>query len=221
LTRGRVVKHAATDAARVHDARGDDTHVDARPPRGRARRVDSAAVDEYLRANAALASAKEMADAIVHQAWADAAAAAGEASRAAQKDAEAKLAAAWLALKKREEEAAEGDVDRAVTLAVALAERLVGAAVALDPKLVASLAKNALAEARGARRALIEAHPNDIDALRANLAMLPLAPASVELRADASLARGDLRLHTDLGTLDAKLHPRLERLAAALRDALR
>ena len=34
------------------------------------------------------------------------------------------------------------------------------------------------------------------------------------------LAPGDLVLHTDLGTLDARLTPQLERFAAALRDAL-
>jgi len=212
VTRGRVVKAIG--------AQTDATHVDP-SVRPRQRRVPAAAVDEYMRANEALASARGMADAIVKQAWADAAAAAGDASRAAEQEAHAKVAAAWLALKKREEEAAEADLDRSVTLAVALAERLVGAALALDEKLVASLAKQALAESRGARRATIDASPADVEALRENLAMLPLAPASIEVRADAKLARGELRLHTDLGTLDAKLHPRLERLAAALRDALR
>jgi len=43
---------------------------------------------------------------------------------------------------------------------------------------------------------------------------------SIEIREDPSLARGELRLQTDLGTIDARLAPRFERLAAALRDAL-
>jgi flagellar biosynthesis/type III secretory pathway protein FliH len=41
------------------------------------------------------------------------------------------------------------------------------------------------------------------------------------VRSDAALARGELRLHTDLGTIDARLAPRFERLAAALRDAIK
>jgi flagellar biosynthesis/type III secretory pathway protein FliH len=41
------------------------------------------------------------------------------------------------------------------------------------------------------------------------------------VRGDVALARGELRLHTDLGTIDARFAPRFERLAAALRDAFK
>jgi flagellar biosynthesis/type III secretory pathway protein FliH len=50
-----------------------------------------------------------------------------------------------------------------------------------------------------------------------------LAQASlkiVDIRADPLLSRGSLRIHTNLGNLDAQLTPQLERLAKALRDAL-
>ena len=217
LTRGRVVKAGSS---------GDATHVDEPafaqgPSRVQMRRVTAEAVEVYVRATRALEAAHREAEAIVTSARASAASAAGDAAREAQQEAEAKLAAAWLALRRREEDSAERDIDRAVTLAVALAERVVGASIELDPKLIASLARQALTEARGARRAIIDVHPLDAAALGEHVATLPLAPDAVELRPDSSLARGDLRLHTDLGTLDAKLHPRLERLAAALRDALR
>jgi flagellar biosynthesis/type III secretory pathway protein FliH len=43
---------------------------------------------------------------------------------------------------------------------------------------------------------------------------------SIEVREDAALARGELRLHTDVGIIDARLAPRFDRLSAALRDAL-
>jgi flagellar biosynthesis/type III secretory pathway protein FliH len=49
---------------------------------------------------------------------------------------------------------------------------------------------------------------------------LDLDVQPVEVRDDAALSRGELRLHTDLGTIDARIAPRLERLADALRDAL-
>ena len=74
---------------------------------------------------------------------------------------------------------------------------------------------------RGARRAVIEAHPLDADELCAAPRRARPRPAVGRGRRDAALARGALRLHTDLGTIDAQLAPRLERLAAALRDALR
>jgi flagellar biosynthesis/type III secretory pathway protein FliH len=49
--------------------------------------------------------------------------------------------------------------------------------------------------------------------------MLNIAQVA-SITSDATLERGSLRLHTDLGTIDAQLRPQLERLAAALRDAL-
>ncbi len=115
--------------------------------------------------------------------------------------------------------------ERLVAVAVTLAERLLGTALALDPSRIAELARGVLDEARGARRAVVEAHPLDAVELRARLQRLHheggLDLQSIEVRSDAALARGDLRLQTDVGTIDARLAPRFERLAAALRDALR
>jgi flagellar biosynthesis/type III secretory pathway protein FliH len=56
--------------------------------------------------------------------------------------------------------------------------------------------------------------------LREQLATLGLQAGAVDVRDDPALARGALRLHTDVGILDAQLAPRLERLAVALRDVL-
>lgn len=139
---------------------------------------------------------------------------------AARAEADTQLTARWLALRAKETGQAGPERDRIVGLAVLLAERLVGRALELDPALVASMAETVLREARGARRATVEAHPEDAALLRRHLAAAGLDPASVDVREDAALARGSLRLHTDVGTLDAQLAPRLERLAAALRDAL-
>jgi flagellar biosynthesis/type III secretory pathway protein FliH len=41
------------------------------------------------------------------------------------------------------------------------------------------------------------------------------------VNADATLTRGSLVVHTDLGTIDAQLRPQLDRLAKALREAMR
>jgi flagellar biosynthesis/type III secretory pathway protein FliH len=108
-----------------------------------------------------------------------------------------------------------------LTVAVALAERLVGATLELDPTRITTLANGVLAEARGARRAVIHAHPLDAEVLRTHLTASSLDAQSVAIESDESLARGALRLHTDVGIIDAQLTSRLDRLADALRDALR
>jgi flagellar biosynthesis/type III secretory pathway protein FliH len=158
------------------------------------------------------------------EARARAADAVATAAAEARQHAETELAARWIALRERERAAIGRESERVVAMAAALAERLLGAALAVDPGRIAELARGVLDEARGARRAVVEAHPTDAEELRARLASLAnegLALESVEVRCDDALARGELRLHTDLGTIDARLAPRFERLAAALRHALR
>jgi flagellar biosynthesis/type III secretory pathway protein FliH len=130
----------------------------------------------------------------------------------------ANIAAAFLLLKRREDQMLEMSLDRTTELAVALAERLVGGALEIAPEKIADMAKAALSESKGARKTRIEANPIDVDALREHTVSLG---ESIILEPNADLARGSLVLHTDLGTIDARLTPQLERLARALRDALR
>src|SRR5258708_14559558 len=163
--------------------------------------------------------AREHADALLANARAEAEGAAAAAAQQAEQEARAELAARWLALRAEEQRRLESDMDRIVPLAVALAERLLGASLGLQPERIVPLARGVIDEARGARRAAIDAHPLDAETLRRTLTDAGLdAVRSVEVRDDAALARGELRLHTDVGTTDARLAPRFERLAAALRD---
>lgn len=134
---------------------------------------------------------------------------------------ESEFAAHYLALRAREEKRAEVDLDRTVQLATMLAERLIGATLRVDRHHIVQMAQAALAEARGARRVIIEASPLDVDELRANLTAFDLPPECIEIQPNPELAAGSLSLQTDLGSLDARLSPQLERLAVALRDALR
>ena len=145
--------------------------------------------------------------------------AAATAAQEAEGRAHANLAAAWLALKAREDASASRDLERSITLAVALAERIVGASLAVDPSQIVALAGQVLAEAAGARRVRIEAHPLDAGELLAHIA--DFAPLPVTVLENPEVARGSLVLHTDLGTLDAKLAPRIQRLAVALAGVLR
>ena len=123
-------------------------------------------------------------------------------------------------LRAREEARHEADLARAVELAKVLAERLLGEALAQDPSTIVRMAEVALREARGTRRVKIEAHPLDTAALRSDISRLSALQEIIAIEENDQLARGSLTLTTDLGTIDAKLSPQLERLGRALQDAL-
>jgi flagellar biosynthesis/type III secretory pathway protein FliH len=184
------------------------------------RRIAREEVEARFAAERIEQEARARAEAILAEARVQAVAAGEQARDAAREEAHARAIAQWVAVRRVEDARLQADTDRAVALAVVLAERLVGAALEVDPARIATLAQGVLAEARGARRATLEAHPVDAQHLREQLGTLGLAAGSLDVRDDPSLARGALRLHTDVGTLDAQLAPRLERLAVALRDAL-
>jgi flagellar biosynthesis/type III secretory pathway protein FliH len=131
----------------------------------------------------------------------------------------AALAAQALALAKLEAATDQRALDRLVELAGVLAERLLGEALALDPSRVVALAGQVLKEARGARRITLVAHPDDAPELERALAAGELDHVA-EVLADASQGRGNLRLESEIGTLDAELAPQLSRLSRRLREAL-
>jgi flagellar biosynthesis/type III secretory pathway protein FliH len=138
----------------------------------------------------------------------------------ARAEASAKLAAHALALATHEAKADERALERSVALARLLAERLLGASLAVAPEQVVGLAQQALAEARGARRLSIVAHPADAELLSGSLPSLGVAIETVRVVPDPSRERGSLRIETDIGVLDADLAPQLDRLAVRLRETL-
>jgi flagellar biosynthesis/type III secretory pathway protein FliH len=214
IARGRVVRaeEGAAEAERL---------LRPAPSSAQRRRIAREVLAAQLEAEQIVEAATARADAILAEARATAAEAAATAAREAEKAEQAKLAALYLALRGAEEAQADRALERNTKVAVLLAERLLGASLELDPPRIAHLAREALGQARGARRVRIEAHPLDAEALSAHLSSVGLPAASVEVVKTEGLARGELCLHTDLGTLDAKLTPQLERLAEALREALR
>jgi flagellar biosynthesis/type III secretory pathway protein FliH len=191
------------------------------PGAGQRRRIAREEIEARLTAERIVQEAHTEAEAILVRAAEQAAVTAETALREARAEADAKLTAQWLALRQAESRRMGDDAGRVLTVAVALAERLVGATLELDPTRITTLANGVLAEARGARRAVIHAHPLDAEVLRAHLTASSLDAPSVAIESDESLARGALRLHTDVGIIDAQLTSRLDRLADALRDAFR
>lgn len=207
LTRGRIVRSA--DAQPIV------------PPTSKRRVVPREELASQQRIGELMETAKREAERIVGEARDAARQAADRAAKEAEEREQAKLAAAWLALRAREEKRADVDLDRAIQLATVLAERLLGAALEIDPSKATLLAKHALSEARGARRATILAHPDDASALAERMDALGMPEGTVTVLADDSCARGSLAIQTELGVVDARLRPQLERLAVALEEALR
>ena len=138
----------------------------------------------------------------------------------ARAEASARLAAHALSLASHEAKADERALDRTVSLARLLAERLLGSSLTVAPEQVIDLARQALAEARGARSLTIVAHPEDAKLLSGSLSSLGVAVDTVRLLPDSARARGSLRIETDIGVLDADLAPQLDRLALRLRETL-
>jgi flagellar biosynthesis/type III secretory pathway protein FliH len=172
------------------------------------------------RARSLIAAAEAQAAKLIDDAERAAAEVRLRAETEARADAAAKIAARALALQHHEARADERSLDRCVQLASLLAERLLGESLRVAPEQVAALARQALGEARGARRITLVAHPEDAKLLEFSLPALGLDAAVVVLRADPTRGRGNLRIETEIGVLDAELAPQLERLSLKLRESL-
>jgi flagellar biosynthesis/type III secretory pathway protein FliH len=108
-----------------------------------------------------------------------------------------------------------------VALALAVARKVLGRALASDGDAVAELAAQVLAEARERRAVLLRVHPDDAPAIRAAEAPLSaiLVRARLELREDPALARGAVVVDTEAGSIDGGIEAQLEHLGRALADA--
>ncbi len=104
-------------------------------------------------------------------------------------------------------------------VALAVAAKLVGRALAIDPTLVLDLARGALEAVRTRREVVLRVHPEDAVLLRtaspALASLLERAPALV-LREDPGLARGDVIVETEAGRVDARIEARLALLEQAV-----
>lgn len=125
-----------------------------------------------------------------------------------------------LELRKRQADLQRQALDRNIGFATLLAERLLGEELSLTPERVRALARQALKEAAGARHAVVAAHPHDAAELRSGLTGVATLLDSIEIEDDAALARGQLRVETELGVIEADVRGQLDRLAAQLKKLL-
>jgi flagellar biosynthesis/type III secretory pathway protein FliH len=215
MTRGKVLPEGqAREATRLPVPKTPGPKL----PRGRV--APKVLVDGNAEAERILARARAEAQAIVAAAERKASDLKLLAEAEARAEASAKLAAHALALATHEARADERSLDRTVVLARLLAERLLGESLRLVPDQVASIARQALSEARGARRLTIVAHPEDAKLLQSALPTLGVAIETLRVTSDDQRARGSLRVETEIGVLDADIAPQLDRLALRLRETL-
>jgi flagellar biosynthesis/type III secretory pathway protein FliH len=121
----------------------------------------------------------------------------------------------------RAADADERALDNVVALSRLLAERLIGRALELTPETIVALAHGVLGEARSARRVHIFVSPAQVPTLEGATAAFDPEGRVHTITGDASLGAGDIRLETELGTVEARVDNELDRLALRLRDALR
>jgi type III secretion protein L len=223
VERARVIKAGQSASASAGAGASANASASARADASTrtetARRIPRVVVDAHLIAGNLVADAQAKAAAIVAEATANATAIAEQVARETREKEIARVAAEVIAVRAGAERRAEKELDRTIELAVLLAERLVGEAIAVEPARIAALATGALKETRGARQMRIEAAAGDVAALEEVLATLGEGVATIEVSPE--LARGSLVVHTELGRVDARLAPQLGRLAEALREVLR
>lgn len=184
------------------------------------RLVGRQVVEEAAHAQQLIEQARQQAAAILLEAEQERARLEHDAQREGLAQGTAMLAASWVKLRAADAAADRRNEERVIEVARVLAERLLGEALRTEPATITSLAREAMRQLRRARRIAIEAHPQDADALRASLAELQVDPDVVEVADAPERRRGDLRVVSDLGTLDAALAPQLDRLVEAIRRQL-
>ena len=95
-------------------------------------------------------------------------------------------------------------------LALEVARRVVGEALAVDPDRVRDLVREALDRVRRASRVRVRVHPDDAPRLDG---------MSVEIVADGALRPGDCVVESELGDVDGRLEARFEAVERALSEA--
>ncbi len=100
-------------------------------------------------------------------------------------------------------------------LAVKIAEKIIGEEIQLDPNRKVQIVREALSKASTADSIILRIHPDDLQLIRDNLAVLQSAftsPKPVEIREDLSIPVGSCFIETDRGNLDARVQSQLEQI---------
>jgi len=208
------------EAAQAKPRPAQQAAASARSPLGQGAILPKLVADARERADALLLEARAEARQILTHARAEADDLILQQQARARADALCLVVGETLELRKRQAELSRSVLDRSIGFATLLAERLLGEELQQSPERVRALARQALKEAAGARQAVIVAHPADAMELRAGLIGLGELLDSIGIEEDARLGRGQLRVETELGVIEADLRGQLERLAGQLKKLL-
>jgi flagellar assembly protein FliH len=145
-----------------------------------------------------------------------------EEGRARVADAEAALAAVARELGGAARAHREHVERQAADLAVALAEKIVGAALYVRPELVVDVVAAALRGLQDRGRVVVEVSPDDLELVKGAIGGIAEAEglARVDVVPERRVDRGGCLVHTDEAELDATTAAQLARAAEIVRDAL-
>jgi type III secretion system HrpE/YscL family protein len=181
-------------------------------------------MDARGQAAALLQTAQDEAERLIHEARAAAEAIREEArlaGRAAgQGEAETAFTSLLLAARAEAERVRAAALPAARTLAVRMAEKIVGHTLHLEPSALVHIVGEALAAARARTGPItLRVHPEDratIEAARPELVARVGTTMEVRLIADAAVGRGGCVVETPVGRLDARLATQLAALERAV-----
>jgi len=185
--------------------------------------VPAAVVDAGAEARALLDQARRQAEALLDEARAAAAALRASAQRAGEAEgraqAEAEFTTTLIEARAEADQLRRAALRAAQTIAVRMAEKIVGRAIALDATAMADIARQALEAAR-ARAGVVSlrVHPDDWAAIEtARPALAARLAKAVELRVipDAAVGRHGCVVESAAGRLDARLETQLGALERA------
>jgi flagellar assembly protein FliH len=144
-------------------------------------------------------------------------------ARAAEELAEprAAFAAAIAGVGELRDELAAAAERHAVELALAVAERIVGAAIDVDPTVVCEVVQGALRRVVERDRLVVDVNPDDVEIVREWIGgQSEVASSAVEVRAERRVGRGGAVVRTVEGEIDARIPEQLDRAREVLRDTL-
>jgi flagellar biosynthesis/type III secretory pathway protein FliH len=118
----------------------------------------------------------------------------------------------------REEFVADVEL-HAVELAIAIAEKIVGASLEVDPSLVCEVVAGALRRIVDRDRVVLELNPEDLELVRTWLDGGGTDWGRIELHSERRIPRGGCVARTSEGEIDARISEQLERAEALLRQA--
>jgi flagellar assembly protein FliH len=108
---------------------------------------------------------------------------------------------------------------RAAQLAVAIAEKIVVAAIEVQPERVADVVTGALRGLLDAQRIVVCVHPDDVELVRA--AGVDHSDAHIEIHGEQRVPRGGALVRTSVGEVDARLGTKLDAVRALVAAELR